>query len=266
VLEECDTAGLSYREVQENYDSSTGFMLRNGYRRYAPSFRFQPRPRSGRVRQYQFGVAGDLQLATKDNDVLLRQGDFTVFQVVWQSEESMTIHYLPTYERLDRDFPIGGPVTLRRDTQYDYSRYRVQVSTANRRVLAITATVETGGFYSGERDQLILDIGVRPRPGVVLYLLGDWNRIDLPQGKFTTRLYRTVLDTQFNPWISLTNNLQYDSVSAVLGWQSRFRWILTPGNDLYVVYSHNWLNDAMLDRFSTFNRWGASKISYTYRF
>ena len=57
-----------------------------------------------------------------------------------------------------------------------------------------------------------------------------------------------------------------DSVSAVLGWQSRFRWILKPGSDLYVVYTHNWKDDPSLDRFSTLDRRAASKILYTYRF
>jgi hypothetical protein len=104
----------------------------------------------------------------------------------------------------------------------------------------------------------------------VLYVYGEWNRIGLPQSlfqsRFTTKLYRTILDTQFNPWIQLSNNIQYDSVSAVMGWQSRFRWILKPGNDLYVVYTHNWVDDPVLDRFVTQDRKAASKILYTYRF
>jgi hypothetical protein len=57
-----------------------------------------------------------------------------------------------------------------------------------------------------------------------------------------------------------------DSQSAVLGWQSRFRWILTPGNDLYVVYTHNWLDDQVRNRLSTLDRRAASKVLYTYRF
>jgi len=56
------------------------------------------------------------------------------------------------------------------------------------------------------------------------------------------------------------------SVSAVLGWQSRLRWILKPGNDLYVVYTQNWLDDPTLNRFSTLDRHAASKILYTHRF
>ena len=138
--------------------------------------------------------------------------------------------------------------------------------TASRRRFSIQPQWETGSFYSGDRDQLIVDTAFRPRTGIVLDLYGEWNRIALPDGRFTTRLYRSVLDTQFNPWISLSNNVQYDSVSAVLGWQSRFRWILTPGNDLYIVYNHNWLDDPVVNRFTTLDRRASSKFLYTYRF
>ena len=53
------------------------------------------------------------------------------------------------------------------------------------------------------------------------------------------------------------------SQSAVLGWQSRFRWILTPGNDLYVVNTHNWRDEPRLSRFSTLDKRLASKVLYT---
>jgi hypothetical protein len=263
---------MSYTEVQENYAPAVGYTLRNGYRRYTPQFRFQPRPRrvAGRsrwgVQQFQFGINGDEQLTTADNDWLLRKWDVTVLQASLQSQDQFQFHVIPSYERLDRNFAIARGIILPRGTDYDYSRYRFVAGTAQRRKFAATTTYETGTFYSGDRDQLILDTALRPRTGVVLYMYGEWNRISLPQGRFSTRLYRTVLDTQFNPWIQLSNNIQYDSVSALMGWQSRFRWILKPGNDLYVVYTHNWLNDPILDRFVTQDRKAASKILYTYRF
>jgi hypothetical protein len=55
-------------------------------------------------------------------------------------------------------------------------------------------------------------------------------------------------------------------MSRVLGWQSRYRWILKPGNDLYVVYTHNWVEDPVRDRFGTLDRRAASKVLYTQRF
>ena len=42
-------------------------------------------------------------------------------------------------------------------------------------------------------------------------------------------------------------------------------WI-DPRNDLYVVYTHNWLDDPGLARFATLDRRIASKILFTHRF
>ena len=123
-----------------------------------------------------------------------------------------------------------------------------------------------GGFYSGTRNDRRVNLRVRARTGVIIGVQGQWNSVKLPEGNFSTQLYRLNAETQFSPYIALVNNIQYDSQSAVLGWQSRFRWILTPGNDLYVVYTHNWLDDPQLSRFSTLNRRLASKVLYTYRF
>ena len=75
-----------------------------------------------------------------------------------------------------------------------------------------------------------------------------------------------VPELQFSPWIAWVNNIQYDTQSSIVGWQSRFRWILKPGNDLYVVYTHNWLDDPLQNRIYTLDRRAASKVLYTHRF
>jgi hypothetical protein len=82
---------------------------------------------------------------------------------------------------------------------------------------------------------------------------------------------RSIIDTQFSPFMYLTNNVQYDSVSAVLGWQSRFRWIVRPGNDIFFVYTHNWIDaadplDPRRSGFRTLDRRTAAKAVYTKRF
>jgi hypothetical protein len=53
-----------------------------------------------------------------------------------------------------------------------------------------------------------------------------------------------------------------------MGWQVRFRWIRRPGNDLYVVYAHNW-NEVLRAgerRFATLDNRLATKLVYTWRF
>ena len=183
-----------------------------------------------------------------------------------QSQDDVEVHVIPSYERLERDFRISSGVILPAGEEYTFTRYRFQVRTANRRVLATTSSVELGSFFSGDRQEVVVNLAVRPRPGVRVNLENEWNRLDLPEGRFETRLFRVIADTQFGPWISLVNNIQFDSVSDVLGWQFRLRWILEPGNDLFVVYTQNWRDDALMDRFVTQDRRGAAKFVYTYRF
>jgi hypothetical protein len=130
----------------------------------------------------------------------------------------------------------------------------------------VNGQVEAGGFYSGTREQVSLGLTVRAAPGYIVSLNGEWNQIDLAEGSFSTRLFRLVTDSQFTPFMALVNNIQFDSVSRVVGWQSRFRWIVRPGNDLYVVYTHNWQKDPVADRFATLDRQFASKVLYTHRF
>ena len=113
---------------------------------------------------------------------------------------------------------------------------------------------------------MVVNLAVRPRPGVRVNLENEWNRVDLPEGRFETRLFRVIADTQFGPRIYLVNNIQFDSVSDVVGWQFRLRWILEPGNDLFVVYTQNWRDDTLMDRFITQDRRAATKFVYTYRF
>ena len=110
------------------------------------------------------------------------------------------------------------------------------------------------------------NVTLRMRPGYIVYLTGEWNTIDLREGRFRTKLYRLVGEAQFSPFVTLVNNVQYDTQGGILGWQSRFRWIMKPGNDLYVVYTHNWLDQPLLDRFATLNKTFASKVLYTHRF
>ena len=85
------------------------------------------------------------------------------------------------------------------------------------------------------------------------------------EGSFTTRLYRVDARTQFSPWVSLTNNVQFDSESGQVGWQLRFRWIQKPGNDLFFIWTQNWWDDTVRG-FKPLDRRGAAKIVRTFRF
>ena len=259
-------ARLDLTEVQANFEPALGFVTRHNYRRYLPRVAFQPRPRGHRyIRQFKFSGASDVQTDLR-NDLLTRGFTVTPLEIDFHSQDNVAFDVIQTRERLDVPFAISPRITLPLGAQYDFRRYVIRGQSANRRVLAVEGSHSRGEFYSGTRNETILNLTLRMRPGYIVYMTGEWNAIALAEGRFRTRLYRLEGETQFTPFIALVNNFQFDSQSSVLGWQSRFRWIMKPGNDLYVVYNHNWLEQRQFDRFATLDKHFASKVLYTHRF
>jgi hypothetical protein len=261
------SGGLLYREIGENYDAAVGFTPRTGFRRLNPELLYTSRPRGHRLlRSIQYGASSNLLFSTIDNGLLNRDFDFTLVNIATHSQDFFQIKVLPTFQRLDNNFAISRGITLPVGSEYDWTRYRFAVATAPRRVVALNQIYEFGGFYNGTRLRIATDVNVRVRPGVIIYTSAEWNRVELDEGRFETRLFRVVPELQFSPWLSWVNNIQYDTQSAVLGWQSRFRWIVKPGSDLYVVYTHNWVDNPLENRFDTLDRRAASKVLFTHRF
>jgi hypothetical protein len=187
------------------------------------------------------------------------------------SGDNVDVYASPSYERLREDFEISDGIVLPGGSDYYFNRYGISVNTANRRVVALRPRAEWGTFFSGNRQEYELGIDVRPRPGVRINMSYEYNDVDLAEGSFATKLFRVVADTQFTPFMYLVNNIQYDSVSAVLGWQARYRWIVTPGNDVFFVYTQNWIDeldplDPSRSVFRTLDRRTAAKVVYTKRF
>ncbi|MBI4484865.1 MAG: hypothetical protein HY655_02530, partial [Acidobacteria bacterium] len=261
------SAQVEYVEIQENYDAAVGFTRRTGFRSINPGAAFSPRPRGHRwIRRFNFGGEMQWLLDPRDNSLLTREIDLTAFQVDLHTQDSIQFHVVPTHERLEQSFRIAPGVTLPVGQEYGFTRYRLQGSTTSRRPLALSPQVEWGGFYSGDRLRFSLTANLRAAPGQMFTFTSEWNRVSLAEGQFHARLYRVIAETQFNPRVALVNNVQYDSQSAAIGWQSRFRWIVRPGNDLYFVYIHNWQEDPLGHRTYTLDRRLSSKILYTHRF
>jgi hypothetical protein len=261
------TATFLYREIQSNYDAAVGFTPRVGFRRTSNGLTYTSRPdRNPWIRTIQYGVVADFSRATEGNTLLNRDIDLTLVNVATHSQDTFAVHVLPTYERLERNFTINPGLTLPAGSEYRFTRYQFSAQMAQRRMLAVSPTYEVGTFYDGTRRKTAISVNVLVRPGVIIYTTGEWNHVDLAEGSFNTRLYRIVPELQFSPWIAWVNNIQYDTQSSTIGWQSRFRWILKPGNDLYIVYTHNWADDPLQSRVYTLDRRMASKFMYTYQF
>lgn len=258
--------------VQRNYDPAIGFTPRNDYRRYNPRIRWNPRPqtRHSFIRRFGFGV-DPFFLTDMRNRMESAGGNLQLFRLEMHSGDTFEFNVSPGYERLRDDFEIAEGVVLPGGSDYRFTRWSMWAGTASRRMIALRPRVEWGTFFSGSRREYEIELDVRPRRGVRVNASVEYNTLDLAEGSFSTTLIRVVADNQFTPFIYLVNNVQYDSVSRMLGWQSRFRWTVTPGNDVFIVFTQNWIDDYdPLDParagFRSLGRRAAAKVALTKRF
>lgn len=256
------TAQVFFRQVDPAYDAGVGFTPRRNFRRWNSNLEYAPRINRGGVRELQF--SGNLELATlPDNTLITRQFFLTPLEVVLDKGDRLQFQAFQVTEQLEVDFEISDGVLLPVGSRYAWTRGQIIFDSAQNRAVSARTEYSFGDFYSGTRREFNLDLRLRPRAGVYIQASSEYNDVKLAEGNFITRLYRLDARTQFSPWIALSNNVQYDTQSKSLGWQMRFRWIRKPGNDLYLVYTHNWLD---ADRLVTYDRKASMKIVQTFRF
>ena len=256
------TANVFFRQVDPAYDAAVGFTPRRNFRRLNSQVEYAPRINKGVIRELQFG--GNLELSTLlDNTLITRQYFLTPLEVVFESGDRLQLQWFQTTEQLEIDFEISDGIVLPLGSRYAWRRQQIVLDSAQNRRVSTRSEFSFGDFYSGTRREFNFDLRLRPRPGVYIQASSEYNNVTLAEGAFVTKLYRLDARTQFNPWIALSNNVQYDTQSQSLGWQMRFRWIRKPGNDLYFVYTHNWIDQ---NRLATLDRKAAMKIVQTFRF
>src|SRR6266850_378432 len=256
-------ARISVREVQDGYDPAVGFTNRRGYRLINPALRYIVHvDRNPVVRRFSFEYDMSLFYNLR-GEIESRRIDLQFLRLELQSSDQFEFHLVPVYEQLPRRFAIFSGVVLPAGGQYSFLRRNYRILTAPRRQLSVNAQYEDGPFYSGRRRQMTGTLSIRPHRGWLINAGADYNQVALKEGRFTTRVWQGDINTQFNPFVSLVNSLQFDTVTSQIGWQSRFRWIMTPGNDVFFVYNHNWLNQTT---FHTLDRRASIKVVKTLRF
>ncbi len=252
----------TYREVQRDFDATLGFVPRKDIRRFGWFLEAAPRPHKWGVRQVSCAFDGNYIVKPETNLLLTRNINFPC-ELRMDSGDLVNFRTQETRERLTQNFVIHSGVSLR-PGGYLFRRQRVQLRSADKRVVAVRFSYEWGPFYRGKQDEWITRLDLRPDPHFFLSLEYTQNDVRLPEGDFIVRLMRFRMSLALTPDLSWFNLVQYDSESGNLALNSRIRWIIEPGNELFLVYNHGWIESGRALR--PVLREAKIKVQFTYRF
>ena len=256
--------GLAVREVQANFNPALGFLSRRDVRDYMGHIAYTHRPTSGYWQSIYFGVDGQ-RIESLGGGLQSQQIGLTPAQMTNQTGDVLFIRANFAREVLDVPFAISPGVVIPVG-DYSFTDWGIEGRFAGYRAVSGNVAYTDGDFYGGTRARLFGNVVWAPSPRYRTSLGFNINDVDLPQGRFTTRIMTAGFDVVFSSRLSWTNLIQYDNVSEIMGVNLRLNWIPEAGKELFFVINHN-LED--FDRDNSFRSASAdvvAKISYTFRF
>jgi hypothetical protein len=226
---------VEHLSVGDAFNPEIGFLRREAFRRSYAQARVSPRPRASTwLRKYSLEESVDY-ITDPDGRLETRE-----VQTSWRLEMNNGAFwwsdYTRTYELIRRPFEIARGVVIA-PGGYQFQNVQSTFYVPPQWPITGRFNVWSGSFYGGTRHEVGYDgrievtsqLAVEPRVSV--------NWIDLPVGRFTTRLFGSRVTYTATTRAALSALIQYNSSNSTLSSNIRFRWEYRPGSDLFVVYS-----------------------------
>ena len=225
---------IEHLTVGDAFNPEIGFLRRESFRRNFAQARFSPRPRSSpSVRKVTMESSLD-HITDLEGTLETREAQASA-RVEFSRGGFWSNDYTRNYERLKVPFEISKGVFIPLGG-YSFQNFRSEYYMGPQRVSG-RFFASSGTFYNGSRTEagfngrvdMTSQFSVEPR--VTL------NWIDLPVGRFMTRLVSSRVNFTMSTRMATSALVQYNSSNAALSSNVRFRWEYQPGSDLFVVYS-----------------------------
>ena len=261
---------LEHLAVGEDFRPEVGFLRREDFDRSFGSFRFSPRPYAiAAIRRFTW--EGRFDYYTSRAGVVETRLGQGFFGIEFENADQFEVEYTRSYEFLDRPFQITGDVAIPIGG-YRFQDTRVAYQFGRQRAFSGMLAVQHGSFYGGEKTTVEMGLpgGFRSgrleiTPQLSLEPGISYNRVELPQGRFTTGLVTSRTTYTATPLMFVSALVQYNSSNASLGANVRFRWEYQPGSELFVVYNEQ--RDTLTPRHPELqNRSFVVKINRLFRF
>jgi hypothetical protein len=260
-----------YKRVEKNFDPAVGFVNQTDIEDHGLETRYTHFVAPGGYLRALIGFADSYK------SMSLEDGDFItdVKAVRWaflnNSGDFLIGRFINNKENLRNDFTIFRASDSARTIVipagiYSFNEKLIGVILGSQRVLSGRLDRRWGDYFDGERDRILVNASWRPNRNFQITTQYTQNKIELPQGNFTTRLFSINTQIAFSATLSWANLIQYDNVSETMGINSRLHWIPEAGQQAFLVLNYGFED---FDKDNVFESTIADlslKFNYTFRF
>jgi hypothetical protein len=234
-------AAVMYNFFGDSINPGLGFLPRRGYHSLYTSFSYMPRPEKGWigsfVRQWFFelqmtnywNLAGELE----SMEIFTAPVNFRT-----ESGEHIEFNIIPNREVLPKDFEVAPGIVIPKG-DYSFLNYRFEVNTATHRKVQLDFSYMFGEFYDGHYDNIETGATLKFDGFVTIQAGANLVKGDMPAGNFSENVYFSRINFYITPDLGISNYIQFDDVSNLIGYNGRFFWQIRPGNTLYLIYNNN---------------------------
>ena len=227
---------VSHLLVGENFNPEVGFLRRDDFRRTFASAYFSPRPASIQAVR-QFTWRANFNYIENGAGIVETREAQASFNTEFETSDAFSVDVASAYELLELPFEIHADVTIP-PGRYEFADVTLGYTLGGQRRANGRLTVQFGQFFDGDLKALGFSSGrIEVLPQFSLEPSASVNRVELPQGSFTTTVLRTRANYSFTPRMFVSGLFQYSSGAETLSTNLRLRWEYSPGSELFVVYT-----------------------------
>lgn len=248
-------------QIDSDFNPALGFAPRRGVRQYGGKLGYLWRP-GGYIRS--MGLQVEPYYVTNLDGVIETEA-VTLPGVNFLNEagDSLNLGFTVNRENFREGYEINPGVFLP-GGDYRFNRGFALLSSTSARPISAFASLDIGEFYDGSSREY--GAGLEWRVNEHAYLATEWtlSQVELPTGNFDVVVGLARMNFAFTPNLSWNTVVQYDNVSETAGVNSRLKWIIKPGSQVFLVLNYGF--DAEDGRFQTLSTDITTKVVWTFRF
>lgn len=228
---------IDFKRIEENFNPALGFVNRRGTNQIDTQIRYKHRLEDNFWQWYRTR----LQLFRSELIDGGLQSEFlfwNFFEGFSKGNDFFRFFVGRIQDGVTEPFDITEGLEIQAG-EYSSNRYGFFFETGPQRPLRMELEIANGDHFGGTRLQITPKIEWRPNKHFFASIALDENRIKLPQGNFTSRLFSARLNYAFNSKWAWLNVAQADNSSDVLSLNSRIRYQPRADREYFLVFNQN---------------------------